>query len=43
LDLNVKKTRKQIFLVQMEKVVPWAVLLEHTAPYYPEDKTARAI
>lgn len=41
LDLNVKKTRKQIFLEQMERVVPWAALVEHIAPYYPEGKTGR--
>jgi len=28
LNLNVKKTRKQVFLEQMEQVVPWAVLVE---------------
>ena len=26
LTLNVKKTRKQLFLEQMEQVVPWAAL-----------------
>jgi transposase, IS5 family len=41
LDLNAKKTRKQIFLEQMEKVVPWAALVERIAPYYPEGKTGR--
>jgi IS5 family transposase len=41
LNLNVKKTRKQIFLEQMEKVVPWAALVERIAPYYPEGKTGR--
>jgi hypothetical protein len=28
LNLNVKKTRKQVFLGQMEKVAPWAALVE---------------
>jgi IS5 family transposase len=41
LDLNAKKTRKQVFLDQMEHVVPWACLVELIAPYYPEGKTGR--
>ena len=41
LNLGVKKTRKQVFLEQMNKVVPWAVLVELIAPYYPEGKTGR--
>jgi IS5 family transposase len=41
LSLTTKKTRKQIFLEQMEKVVPWAALVERIAPYYPEGKTGR--
>jgi IS5 family transposase len=41
LNLNVKKTRKQVFLDQMEKVVPWAALVELIAPFYPEGKTGR--
>jgi transposase, IS5 family len=41
LDLNAKKTRKQVFLDQMDKVVPWAQLVEVIAPYYPEGKTGR--
>jgi len=40
LDLSAKKTRKQVFLDQMEKVVPWAALVELIAPYYPEGKRA---
>jgi len=39
LNLNVKKTRKQVFLDQMEQVVPWAALVELIAPYYPAGKT----
>jgi IS5 family transposase len=42
LNLNVKKTRKQLFLEQMEQVVPWAALVELIAPYYPEGKTGRS-
>ena len=40
-NMNVKKTRKQVFLEQMEQVVPWAALVELIAPYYPEGKTGR--
>ena len=41
LNLGVKKTRKQVFLELMNKVVPWAALVELIAPYYPEGKTGR--
>lgn len=41
LNLSVKKTRKQVFLEQMEQVVPWDALVELIAPYYPEGKTGR--
>jgi transposase, IS5 family len=41
LNLTTKKTRKQIFLEQMEKVVPWTELVKVIAPYYPEGKTGR--
>jgi IS5 family transposase len=41
LNLSVKKTRKQVFLEQMEQVVPWAALVELIAPYYPEGRTGR--
>ena len=41
LDLCAKKTRKQVFLDQMDQVVPWAALVELIAPYYPEGKTGR--
>ena len=41
LNLSVKKTRKQEFLTQMERVVPWAALVELIAPYYPEGKNGR--
>ena len=39
LNLNVKKTRKQVFLGEMEQVAPWAELVELIEPYYPEGKT----
>jgi len=38
LNLNVKKTRKQVFLGQIEQAVPWATLIELIAPYYPKGK-----
>ncbi len=41
LNLGTKKTRKQVFLEQMERVVPWDALVELIAPYYPEGKTGR--
>ena len=41
LNLSVKKTRKRELLEQMEKVVPWAALVECIAPFYPEGKTGR--
>jgi IS5 family transposase len=41
LNLSAKKTRKQVFLEQMEQVVPWDALVELIAPYYPEGKTGR--
>jgi len=41
LKLTAKQTRKQIFLDQMDRVVPWAALVELIAPYYPEGRTGR--
>ena len=41
INLNVKKTRKQVFLDEMEQVVPWAELVELIEPHYPEGKTGR--
>ena len=43
LDLNliVRKTRKQVFLDQMDKVVPWDDLVDLIAPYYSEGKVGR--
>lgn len=41
LQLGTRKTRKQVFLEQMEQVVPWDALVELIAPYYPEGKTGR--
>ena len=41
IDLIAGKTRKREFLGQMERVFPWARLVELIAPYYPEGKTGR--
>lgn len=41
LSLSIKKTRKQVFLEQMDQVVPWAALVELIAPYYPEGRKGR--
>ena len=41
LNMNVTKTRKQVFLEKVEQVVPWAALVELIAPHYLEGKTGR--
>ena len=41
LNLIARKTRKREFLEQMERVVPWATLVERIAPYYPEGHKGR--
>jgi IS5 family transposase len=41
LNLSTKKTRKREFLEQMNKVVPWAVLVGVVEPYWPKSKTGR--
>ena len=41
LNLSTKKTRKQVFLQEMEKVVPWSALEELISPYYSEGRTGR--
>ena len=41
LNLSTKRTRKREFLAQMERVVPWAALVELVAPYAPEGKKGR--
>jgi IS5 family transposase len=41
LNLSTKKTRKREFLEQMERVVPWAVLVQIVEPHYPKAKTGR--
>ena len=41
LNLSTKKTRKREFLEEMERVVPWAALVQIVSPYYPKAKTGR--
>ncbi len=41
LNLSTKRTRKREFLEQMDKVVPWVVLVQIVAPHYPKAKTGR--
>jgi len=41
LNLSAKKTRKREFLGEMNRVVPWAALVELIAPYAPQGKTGR--
>jgi IS5 family transposase len=41
LDLSTKKTRKREFLEEMERVVPWAALVQVVDPHYPRAKTGR--
>ena len=40
-SLSVRKTRKAIFLDQMDRVVPWSQLVDLIAPHYPEGRTGR--
>jgi hypothetical protein len=40
LNLSIKKTRKQVFVDQMDQVAPWTAL-ELIAPYYPEGLKGR--
>jgi IS5 family transposase len=39
LNLSTKKTRKREFLEEMERVVPWAVLVQIVESHYPKAKT----
>jgi IS5 family transposase len=41
LNLSTKRTRKREFLDEMERVVPWAALVQVLEPYYPKAKTGR--
>jgi len=40
-DLCTKKTRKQVFLEEMDQVVPWSELVRRIAPYYPQGTRVR--
>ena len=41
LNLTTKRTRKREFLDEMNRVVPWAALVELISPYAPEGKKGR--
>jgi IS5 family transposase len=41
LNLITRRTRKQVFLQQMDTVVPWAALVELIAPYYSDGRNGR--
>ena len=41
LNLTTKRTRKREFLDEMNRVVPWAALVELIAPYAPEGRRGR--
>ena len=41
LNLTTKRTRKREFLDEMNRVVPWAALVELVAPFAPEGKRGR--
>ena len=41
LNLSTRRTRKQVFLQQMDTVVPWAALVELITPYYSEGRNGR--
>lgn len=41
LNLSTKRTRKREFLAQMERVVPWAALVQLVTPHAPEGRVGR--
>ena len=41
LNLSTRKTRKRVFLEEMERVVPWAALVQIVEPHCPRAKTGR--
>ena len=41
LNLSTKKTRKRVFLEEMERVVPWAALVQIAQPHCPRAQTGR--
>ena len=42
LKLIAKQTRKQVFFEQMDRVAPWAALVELIATCYHEGRTGRS-
>ena len=36
-----KRTRREVFLAEMEQVIPWEALLALIEPVYPADSTAK--
>ena len=40
-NLTTRKTRKRQFLEEMERVVPWPVLVSIVEPYSPKSRTGR--
>ena len=40
-EMSAKRTRKRVFLEEMERVVPWAELVAQIVPYMPSGKTGR--
>ncbi len=40
-NVPTKRTRKRVFLEEMERVVPWAALVKLITPYAPEGKRGR--
>lgn len=43
LDLSTKRTRKQEFLEEMRRVMPWSKLIAVIEPHYPKGKTGRLL
>ena len=41
LDLNTRRTRKQVLLEEMERLMPWGNLLALIAPHAPVARTGR--
>jgi transposase, IS5 family len=41
LELSTKRTRKRVFLEEMNRVVPWATLVNLVAPHAPDGKRGR--
>lgn len=37
-----KKMRREIFLEQMKRVVPWTELVKRIQPYYPKGEDGRS-